>query len=481
MVDFPVASTPRPHTNAVVIPHPKFHPEERLRAAASAGWNVFHFPAEMATYGDFLSDSGTGAFTLEQVVGMLKGLGSKAYGSRPSYFVLLDALNKYLCDISGDELFLTPQGRVAEWLFFSTLRDTLDHSCVVPSNGHFDTTRANVEGKCVRFRALDLPVSQTSPVIFRGDMDVDALRACFEREREVPAVFLTITNNTYGGAPVSFENMLRVRSLCCEHDASFFLDACRFAENAFFVTEYEPGMRQLAVPDAVRRALTLCDGFTISFKKDGLSDIGGALVVKKKSPLVKRYPNFLNELRVNQTGKIAHQTQGGMTGASHFAIATGLSVTTTKEYLAHRVALTAHFARLLRERDVPIVDSVGGHAVYIDVDRFFEGTRLCREDFGGVALTGLLLLKGIRACELGAYAFGKYDAEAGEETFPPFNFVRLAIPRITYEREDFVYAADCIAGLYNIRHHLPRAVPVSGRGAPLRHFESRFRLVPFDE
>lgn len=196
--------------------------------------------------------------------------------------------------------------------------------------------------------------------------------------------------------------------------------------------------------------------------------MGGALLIKKKSLLVKKYPGILNAIRDHQILTEGHPTYGGLTGRDIMTICIGLKTVITEQYLNSRIALVHGFGDALKAEGIPVLSPFGGHAIYIDMDKFFEGTKLKREDFGGIAFTGLLLLKGIRLCELGVFAFGENH---------PHNFVRCAIPRNKYEPQDLQYVADCIVELYKRRREIPKAVPVFGRHLTLRHFKARFKLV----
>jgi tryptophanase len=205
--------------------------------------------------------------------------------------------------------------------------------------------------------------------------------------------------------------------------------------------------------------------------------MGGALVVRKKCSLTSKFPMLLGNLRDHQILVEGHPTYGGLSGRDIMVIVEGLKTITMPEYLHSRIQKVQQFGVMLQGRDVPVLEPFGGHAIYINVDRFFEDTQLQREDFGGISLTGLLLLKGIRLCELGAFAFGVYDPASGREHFPDQNYVRCAIPRNKYETQDLQYVADSIGELFRERGRIPRAVPVYGRDLPLRHFKARFELT----
>jgi tryptophanase len=477
MVTFPTRHEPRAYVNSYVRFHHPFSQQDRLQAAKAAGWNVFQFPSEMLRGGDLLSDSGTTTLTLEQLSAML--LGDQAYGSNWGFFQLLSQFESTF-GIGKDEceVYLFHQGRAAEHALFSHL-GRLYSGGVIPNNGHFDTTRANIEAggmEALDLFAPELHTSDNHP--FKGNMNLQLLEQLVqERGKEVPLVYATITNNTGGGQPVSLENLRAVRKLCDEHKLPFFLDACRFAENAYFIQQRESGCGEKTIAEIVRETFALCDGFTISLKKDGLSNMGGGLLIRRDSLLVQRHPHLLNDLRDHQILVEGHPTYGGLNGRDIMVIAEGLRTVVSQEYLQHRIHQVQTFGTLLRDNGVPVLEPFGGHAIYIDTDRFFSDTSMRKEDFGGIALTGLLLLKGVRLCELGAFAFGKYDPDTGTEAFPPQNYVRCALPRNKYELQDLQYVADCVGELYARRNDLPRAVPVYGRDLSLRHFKARFELM----
>jgi len=477
LLHFSTTHQPRAYVNSFVRFHHPFTFEQRLAAARQAGWNVFQFPSEMLKGGDLLSDSGTTTLTLEQLSAML--LGDQAYGSNWGYFQLLEQFERTFCTNKNEwEVYLFHQGRAAEHALFTQLA-RFHPGSVIPNNGHFDTTRANIEA--CGMQAIDLlspELQSESYHPFKGNMDTARLAEMLEEQGpEIALVYATITNNTGGGQPVSLANLKEIRDLCSFHRRAFFLDACRFAENAWFIQQREPAYRERSITAIVHEMFSLCDGFTISLKKDGLSNMGGALVVRKDSVLTRKFPVLCGNLRDHQILVEGHPTYGGLSGRDIMVIVEGLKTAVTAEYLHSRVQQVQQFGTMLQARDVPVLEPFGGHAIYIDVDRFFQDTDLRREDFGGIALSGLLLLKGIRLCELGAFAFGKYDPRNGQETLPEQNFVRCAIPRNKYETQDLQYVAESVGALFQARRKIPRALPVFGRDLPLRHFKARFELV----
>ncbi len=467
LINFKTQHTARAYVNSSVRFHHECTEKERLKAAQKAGWNVFQFPSELLRGGDLLSDSGTTTLTAEQMAAML--LGDEAYGSNYGYFKLLESFEEtFNVSTENSEIYIFHQGRAAENALFTQI-GKLGNSLKIPSNGHFDTTRANIENN--KIKALDLfseelHRNESSP--FKGKMNIKMLEELFKKEaKNIPLVYITITNNSGGGQPVSMENIKKVREICDKYNKPLFLDACRFAENSYFIKKRESSYKNKTIKEIVKEMFDLCDGFTISLKKDGLANMGGALVIKKNNSLVKNNSELLNAIRDHQILTEGHPTYGGLTGRDIMTIAEGLKTVITEPYLENRIGQVEEFGRYLKENNVPVLEPFGGHAVYIDIDRFFEGTSLKRSDFGGISLTALLLLKGVRLCELGVFAFGEDH---------PHNFVRCAIPRNKYEIQDLYYVADCIKGMYDQRDKIPAAIPVYGKDLTLRHFKARFEL-----
>lgn len=467
LVDFKTKHQPRAYVNSSIRFHHEFTLEERLQGAKKAGWNVFQFPSEMLKGGDLLSDSGTTTLTAEQMAAMV--LGDEAYGSNYGYFKLLEIFEKVFgISQESSELYLFHQGRAAENALFTQI-GRLGENMVVPSNGHFDTTLANIENngmKALDFFSDELCNESLAP--FKGNMNLQKLEELFkEKADKIPLVYITMTNNSGGGQPVSLENLQAVKALCEKYDKPFFFDVCRFAENAYFIQTREEKYKNMSIREIVLEVFKLCDGFTISLKKDGLANMGGALLIKKECQLVKENPDLLNSLRDHQILTEGHPTYGGLTGRDLMTIVVGLETVVTEQYLESRILQVQGFGTYLKESGIPVLEPFGGHAVYIDGDRFFKDTKLERKDFGGIALTGLLLLKGVRLCELGAFAFG--------EDYPT-NFVRCAIPRNKYEIQDLYYVTDCIKGLYERRQEIPPAICTYGKDLTLRHFKARFEI-----
>jgi tryptophanase len=288
-------------------------------------------------------------------------------------------------------------------------------------------------------------------------------------------IFLTITNNTGGGQPVSMANIKQAHALAREFSIPLFFDACRFAENAWFIKHHEPGYADKSITDIIREMFSHADGFTISFKKDGLANMGGGLFLRKDGVFMQKYPHIPNQLMDAQIVKEAHPTYGGLSGRDIMALVEGLRTVVKEEYLDVRIRQVKAFGEAMHEAGLPVLMPIGGHAAYLDMNRFFADTDMQPEDFGGISFTALLLaLYGHRACELGNFAFGHYDQQLGKEVPHTMNFVRYAIPRLRYETEDLQSVVAATKALYDNRHLIPKIDVIYGRDLTLRHFKARF-------
>ncbi len=321
-------------------------------------------------------------------------------------------------------------------------------------------------------------MDESSSSHFKGDMDVERFRKLLERSNsKIPLSYLTITNNTGGGQPVSMENIREVSELSHNYNIPLFFDACRFAENAWFIQQYEHGYGRKDIKTIVREMFSYVDGFTISFKKDGLVNMGGGLFLKDNGLFVKKYPDIPDALMGYQIDKEGHPTYGGLSGRDIMTLAVGLKTATKEEYLTYRINQVREFGEELHNRGLPVMTPIGGHAVYLDVNKFFADTEMKPEDFGGVAFTAVLLAAyGHRAIEMGYFAFGSYDKKTKKETLPEFNFVRFAIPRLRYEKRDLDSVAEAVEVLYEDRDKIPSVRVTYGRELPMRHFKARFEF-----
>ena len=368
--------------------------EERAAALETAGYNLFDIHADDVLI-DLLTDSGTGAMSRDQWAGIQRG--DESYAGSPSWFRFLHAVQHLF---PFRHVIPTHQGRAAEKILFSVIGGP---GKAIPSNTHFDTTRANVE--FTGAEAVDLVIAEgRQPATihpFKGNMDLDALDA-FIRERgaaNVPAVFVTVTNNSGGGQPVSLANLRGVREVCDRHGLPLFLDACRFAENAWFIHEREPGYGSIAIPDIVREMAALADGMTMSAKKDGLANIGGWLAVDDDA-LAERCRNLL----ILTEG---FPTYGGLAGRDLEAIAQGLTEVVDEDYLRYRIRSTAYLGEALDAAGIPVVKPSGGHAVYLDARALLP--HIPPLEYPGQALAVALYREGgIRGCEIGTVMFGRH-------------------------------------------------------------------------
>ncbi|MCO5168609.1 MAG: tryptophanase [Planctomycetes bacterium] len=432
-------------------------PAERRAWLAEAGWNLFRLPAERVII-DLLTDSGTGAMSSEQWAGVMRG--DESYAGAPSFYRFLEAVQG-LTGFTG--VLPTHQGRASERLLCELLlgRGDAGRGKVVPNNAHFDTTRANVEHHGAE--ALDLLTDvgrQPSAVApFKGDLDVARLEGLLrERAADVPFVMVTVTCNTNGGQPVSLANLRAVRALCDRFGKPLFLDACRFAENAWLIKQREPGQGDRPVAAIVRDMFDLACGATISAKKDGLVNTGGVLLLRDPALLQRA-----SELLILTEGFV---TYGGLAGRDLEAMAVGFREVVDEDYLRYRVRSVEYLGERLLEAGVSIVRPPGGHAIYIDA------TSVCphipRGRFPGQALACALYEQGgVRSCEIGSVMLG---AAATME------LVRLAIPRRTYTQSHIDYVVEVVAEVRAQADALGGFELVEAPPA-LRHFTARFRPV----
>ena len=429
---------------------------ERLAAVEAAGYNLFNVHADDVLI-DLLTDSGTGAMSRDQWAAIQHG--DESYAGSPSWYTFLESVQELF---PFRHVIPTHQGRAAEKILFSTIGGP---GKVIPNNTHFDTTRANVEATGAE--ALDLVIAEgREPATihpFKGNMDIDALeRLLAERAADVPVVFVTITNNSGGGQPVSLRNLRAVRAVCDRHHVPLFLDACRFAENAWFIHEREEGQSGRAIPDIVREMASLADGMTMSAKKDGLANIGGWLAMNDDA-LAERCRTLL----ILTEGFV---TYGGLAGRDLEAIAQGLREVVSEDYLRYRIRSTAYLGDALAAAGVPVVQPFGGHAIYIDARALLP--HIPPLHYPGQALAVALYVEGgIRGCEIGTVMFGRHPD--GSETAGPMDLVRLAIPRRTYTQSHIDYTIEVVRAVAARAGELPGYRIVS-EPAALRHFTARF-------
>lgn len=411
---------------------------------------------------DLLTDSGTSAMSAEGWAGVMRG--DESYAGARSWYRFRDVVREVF---GFPHVVPTHQGRAAERILFKLL---VKPGSVVPSNTHFDTTRANIESH--GGEAVDLPCEAASDLgsaaPFKGDLDLAALEALVERVgvERVPLVMLTITNNSGGGQPVSMANMEAVSSFCRARGIPFYLDACRFAENAWFIKQREPGWSSTSVRAIARRAFDLADGCTMSAKKDAFANMGGFLCTRDEA-LARQE----RELLILTEG---YPTYGGLSGRDLEAIAVGLEEVLDEDYLAYRAASTAYVCDALAAAEVPVVTPAGGHAVYLDARRFLPN--LSPLQYPGWALSvELYRHAGIRACEIGTVMFGM-DPRSGEEQPAKWDLVRLAIPRRVYTQSHMDYVVEAVREVFAARDSI-RGLRIVEQPRFLRHFTARFEPI----
>jgi tryptophanase len=433
--------------------------DERREALRSASYNLFSIPATEVIV-DLLTDSGTGAMSRDQWAGIQRG--DESYAGSPSFRAFETAVRGLF---PFRHVIPTHQGPAAERILFSTVAGP---GMVVPNNTHFDTTRANVEA--VGAEAVDLVVPEgrdpASRHPFKGDMDVAALDALLAARRDdVPLVMVTITNNSGGGQPVSLANLHEVREVCDSHEVPLFLDACRFAENAWFVREREPGQEGRDVVDIVREVASLADGMTMSAKKDPLGNIGGWLACHDDE-LAERFRTVL----ILTEG---FPTYGGLAGRDLEALAVGLTEAVDHDYLRYRVRSTAYLGEALVAAGIPCVQPFGGHAVYLDARALLPHVPPLQYPGQSLAVA-LYEAGGIRGCEIGTVMFGRRPD--GTEGPAAMDLVRLAIPRRTYTQSHVDYVIEVAADVASRTGELG-GYRIVEEAAALRHFTARFEPV----
>jgi tyrosine phenol-lyase len=434
-------------------------PDQRARWLEEAGYNVFGLKAEDVII-DLLTDSGTSAMSSEQWAGMMRG--DEAYAGSPSFYRFESAVK----EIFGFKHVLpTHQGRAAERILCAVMAGPGD---VIPNNTHFDTTRANVES--VGAKAVDLVIAEgrvpSARHPFKGNMDVTRLRALIDevgRER-IPFCMLTATNNSGGGQPISMENIREVSKVCREHSIPLYIDACRFAENAWFIKLREPGYAERAPLEIAQEMFTYADGCTMSAKKDALANIGGFLATNDD-----RVAEQERNLLILTEG---YPTYGGLAGRDLEAIAIGLHEILDEDYLTYRIRSTEYLGEKLIAGGVPIVEPPGGHAIYIDAAAFLP--QIPPLELPGQALVAeLYRAAGVRAVEVGTVMFGRRDPETGEESPAPMELVRLAIPRRVYTQSHVDYVAEVVLEVASRKAEL-RGFRIVEQAPTLRHFTATF-------
>lgn len=436
--------------------------KEREKYLKEAHYNLFKIKAQHVLI-DLLTDSGTGAMSTEQWAALMRG--DESYAGSPSF----QRFEKSVKDIFGFKYVMpTHQGRAAERILFSTMCKEGD---IVPNNTHFDTTRANVEYRGARADDLVIEEGKDPQKIhpFKGNMDVRKLRRLIEKEGadKIPLCILTITNNSGGGQPVSMENIKEVKKVLDEHDIPLYFDACRFAENAYFIKLREGGYQNTSVKDIVREMMSYADGCTMSAKKDGLANIGGFICTNVKK-LAEQEKNLL----ILTEG---FPTYGGLAGRDLEAIAVGLQEVLEEDYLRYRLAEAKYLGERLIEIGYPIVQPPGGHAVYIDAKTLLQ--HIPQSKYPGQALSAeLYLAGGIRTVEIGSVMFGKIDKKTKKEIPAEMELVRLALPRRAHTQSHIDYVLEVAKDVYNNRENI-KGMKITEQPKFLRHFTAKFEAL----
>ncbi|HEY7526911.1 MAG TPA: tryptophanase [Candidatus Limnocylindria bacterium] len=433
---------------------------ERDQHLREAGYNLFNLHAADVLI-DLLTDSGTGAMSAEQWAGIQRG--DESYAGSPSWFRFLESVQDLF---PFKHVIPTHQGRAAEKILFGVVGGP---GKVVPSNTHFDTTRANVE--YTGAEAVDLVIEEgkhpSAIHPFKGNLDTVALEACI-RDRgpeHIPLVMVTVTNNSGGGQPVSLENLRAVRAVCDRYGLPLFLDACRFAENAWFIKQREAGQAERPIRDIVREMASLADGMTMSAKKDAIANIGGWLAMNDDA-----WAEQARNLEILTEG---FPTYGGLAGRDLDAIAQGLREVIDEDYLRYRIRSTAYLGEALVEAGVPCVQPIGGHAVYIDAAALLPHIPPLR--YPGQALAVALYREGgIRGCEIGSVMFGLHPD--GSEAPASMELVRLAIPRRVYTQSHVDYVIEVVRWVAERAADLP-GYRITAQPKQLRHFTARFEPI----
>jgi tryptophanase len=456
MNDAPFATIIEPFRIHSVEPLTMSTRAQRREHLQAASYNLFQLRAEHVLI-DLLTDSGTGAMSRDQWAAIQHG--DESYAGSPSYYVFVDAVRELF---PFEHVIPVHQGRAAEKILFTALGGP---GKIVPNNTHFDTTRANVEASGAQ--ALDLVIAEgrdpRSEHPFKGNMDLEALDALLaEHADSVPCVMVTITNNSGGGQPVSLANLRGVRQVCDRYAKPLFLDACRFAENAWFIREREEGQGERDVADIVRDMAALADGMTMSAKKDPMGNIGGWLAM--------RDDDLAQACRTQLILTEGFPTYGGLAGRDLEALAQGLKEVVQHDYLRYRIRSTAYLGEALDKRGIPVLRPIGGHAVYLDARAL--APHLDPLEYPGQAVAvALYEAGGIRSCEIGTVMFGRQPD--GTEVPASMDLVRLAIPRRTYTQSHIDYVIEVCERVAANAGSLP-GYRITAEPPALRHFTATF-------
>lgn len=436
--------------------------EERKYILEKAGYNTFMIPAENVII-DLLTDSGTSAMSSRQWSGIMDG--DESYAGARSFY----KFEKVVKELTGfKHIIPTHQGRAAEKILFTILGGK---GKFIPNNTHFDTTRANIEYSGAD--AVDMPTEAgKNPDLiedFKGNIDTTQLEKFIQEKgkENIPLVMLTITNNSNGGQPVSMENIRKTKEICSRYNIPLILDACRFAENAYFIKIREKGYQKKSIKEIAREIFSYADGCTMSAKKDALVNIGGFLALNDDDLALKSR----NILVVTE----GFPTYGGLAGRDLEAIAQGLEEVLEEDYLRYRIRSIEYLGEKLVNAGIPILMPPGGHAIYLNAKKF--APHIPPEQFPGQSIVcELYLHAGIRSVEIGSVMFGKYDKVTGKHIPPDMELVRLAIPRRVYTQSHIDYVIEAIIEVFQYRDKL-KGYKIIFEPPMLRHFMAKFEPI----
>jgi tryptophanase len=447
--------------------------EEREEILKKAYYNPFMIPAEDVLI-DLLTDSGTSAMSAKQWAGIMDG--DESYAGSKSYFRFEDVTTKIF---GFRHIIPVHQGRAAERILFTSLLSDIDgdgnfhvngKGKFIPNNNHFDTTRANIEFNGAAADDLVIEEGKHPSIIhpFKGNMDLEKLEEYINEKGKdnIPVCMITITNNTGGGQPVSMENIRKTREICTKYGIPLFIDACRFAENAYFIKQREKGYENKSMLEIVNEIFSYADGCTMSAKKDAFANIGGFIAMNDENLY-----NICKNLLIITEG---FETYGGLAGRDLEAIAQGLGEVLEESYLQYRIRSTWYLGEKLIKGGVPIIQPVGGHAIYIDAKEFLNHIPV-NEFPGQSVVCELFRLGGIRSVEIGSIMFGKYDKN--HKLIPAeMELVRLAIPRRVYTQSHIDYVAEVLLDIKENKSKL-RGYTITEEPKFLRHFTAKFSPV----
>ena len=450
---------PEPFRIKTIEPIKLIERSKRKIALKNAGYNVFNIRSE-DIFIDLMTDSGTGAMSHNQWSAIM--MGDEAYAGARSFYRLAETMEQ----IFGFKYFVpTHQGRAAENILSSLL---IKEGQSVPSNMHFDTTDANIraQGGLPTNLVIKVALDPNNRHPFKGNMDIEALRSFIKNVgvENIPIGMITITNNAGGGQPVSLENLKLVSETYHEFNIPFFIDACRYAENAYFIKLREPGFEAKSVLEIAKEIFALADGATMSAKKDGMVNIGGFLAMNDEELFLE-----VKNMLILREG---FPTYGGLAGRDLDAIAVGLWEGLDEDYLDYRLKQTAYLSSKLVSLGIPVIEPPGGHAVYVDAGSLFP--HIPQEEFPGQALSVALYLEGgIRAIEIGSVMFAHLDEKTGEVIYPELEMVRLAIPRRVYTQSHLDYVVDVFSKIKSKLETI-RGYKITYEPELLRHFSAQF-------